>query len=36
LKSALAQKQRVTVAELLSVVNELESFAKKEKTNGTD
>jgi hypothetical protein len=36
LKSALAQRQRVTVAELLSVVNELESFAKKEKTNGTD
>lgn len=36
LKSALAQRQRVTVAELLSVVNELEAFAKKEKTNGTD
>ena len=36
LKAALAQRQRVTVAELLSVVNELESFAKKEKGNGTD
>lgn len=36
LKAALAQKQRVTVAQLLSVVNELESLAQKEKTDGTN